>query len=259
MQRTRCRYIKQLYLSVILRIFFFCRIKKQHRVKLESLRIRNRKHHHALAKFCRLEILLHNRHIFFQLPRRRSRFCLIPAYNGNCLISLLLPRFDLLHSSCQKRSLIRKRFLLHRRSMPQHRLHRINRKIPVPQDFICKIGDLHRVPVTLPQNAERIVRAGQNQLFQLLPVVQAVGKMDILRRISHNGIRTVTQTVMKHLVRHHPEILRLVDDHMARLAHGIVFLDPLIEVCQRRQIIDIKGVFRHFHRFSFLRLLLQKL
>ena len=64
--------------------------------------------------------------------------------------------------------------------MPQHRLHRINRKIPVPQDFICKIGDLHRVPVTLPQNAERIVRAGQNQLFQLLPVVQAVGKMNVL-------------------------------------------------------------------------------
>ena len=259
MQCPRRRHVKQLHLPVIFRIFFFRRIKKQHRIELKTFRICHREHHHALAELCRLEILLHNRHVLFQLPRRIRRFCLIPAYNGNRLISLRLPCLDCLNTRGEQRRFIVKCFFPHRRSVPQHRLHRIDRKVPMPQNLVCKIGDLHRIPVTLPQNAERIVRAGQNQLFQLLPVVQAVGKMDILRRISHNGIRTVTQTVMKHLVRHHPEILRLVDDHMARLAHGIVFLDPLIEVCQRRQIIDIKGVFRHFHRFSFLRLLLQKL
>ncbi len=134
--------------------------------------------------------------------------------------------------------------LLHRhlRTMPDDGLHRIDRKTAVAQNIGCKIGDFHRVSVTLFQNAEAVPGTGKHKPAKLLPVAQPIAKVNILGYISHNGIGTVLDTGAEHMVSKHAEVLCLVDNDVMRLADDLRLLHQLVDQSQRRQIVDIEGV-----------------
>ncbi len=84
--------------------------------------------------------------------------------------------------------------------------------------------------------------------------------MDILGHIPHNRKRAAAaHTVFQRRIRRHPEILRLVNDHMACLPDFLRLLHPLVQIGERRQVIDVKPVFFVRNRFALPLVLRQKL
>ena len=126
--------------------------------------------------------------------------------------------------------------------MADDRFHRIDGKIPVAQNLVRICRDLHRVAVAFPQKPKSVIIAGQDESAQFIPVIQAVLKMDILRGIAHDRVGAVRQARIHTPVCHHPEVLRFIDHHMTRLPNRVCLLDPLVDIGQRRQIIDVKGI-----------------
>ena len=89
-----------------------------------------------------------------------------------------------------------------------------------------------------------VIRSGKDQLLQFAPVVQPIAKMDILRYIAHNGIRTAAQTIGQGMISHHTIILCFINNHMRRLTDTVCLFNAFVKICKRGQIIYIKGVFR---------------
>lgn len=73
--------------------------------------------------------------------------------------------FDRGDGICKQFIFIRTCHRLNRISMTDNRFHRINRKIPMTQDLICKFRNFHCITVTFPQKSKRIKCPCQNQFF----------------------------------------------------------------------------------------------
>ena len=117
---------------------------------------------------------------------------------------------------------------------------RIDGETSVPKDIGGKLRYLHRVPITFPEYGESACRAVQHQSLQFLPVIETISVMDVLGDVAHNRIGASPQTVGECAIHHHPEILCLVNDHMACLPDAVNLLDPLINIGESRQVIEIK-------------------
>ena len=94
MQRTGCRNIQKFHMSVICRIFFLRRIIQKNRIKLQSFRVGNRKHHNTVSKFRSPRVTVHNLHIRFQLFRQLCCLFFLTTDHRNRFISILLPLPD---------------------------------------------------------------------------------------------------------------------------------------------------------------------
>ena len=158
-------------MSIVHGILLFVRIKNQHGIKLQSLSIHDRKNHDSIRKDCLFQITFADRN----KPAKLScnKLCLFrrTADNRNRIKSLLLPCTAPPGGLFIQLSFGRKLHNLHFFSMPDNRFHRIHSKISMPQNIICKFGNFHRIPVTFPQQPKRIIRAGQHQFPQFLPVI----------------------------------------------------------------------------------------
>ena len=66
--------------------------------------------------------------------------------------------------------------------------------------------------------------------------------MNVLGNVPHDGIGASSEAIFQRPVRHHAEILRFVDDHMARFPDSVSLFDPLVQISERRQIIEIKRI-----------------
>ena len=75
--------------------------------------------------------------------------------------------------------------------------------------------------------------------------------MNILGDVTHDRIGTAAEAVVESAVCHHAEVLRLIDDHVASLADTVGFLDPLVNVSECCQVIEIEFIFRNGYRFAF--------
>ena len=65
--------------------------------------------------------------------------------------------------------------------------------------------------------------------------------MDVLRDVAHHCIGAAADAGMQGMIGHHAEILCLVDDDMVCLADDFRLFDPLIEVSQCGQVVDVEG------------------
>ena len=70
--------------------------------------------------------------------------------------------------------------------------------------------------------------------------------MNILGNISHNRIGTASEAVGKGRIYHHTEILGLINDDMGGFPDWIDFLNPLVQIGQCRQVVNV--VFPRFHK-----------
>ena len=259
MKGTGRRHIQKLYVPVFRRIMFRGRVIEQYPVKFQAFRIFYRKHHDSLGKVCSFRIAVRQRKLFAQTSAYHLRFLFIPADHRNGFPAFLHPLPDIFF--CFSKHLLFIFALSHAylTSMTADRFHRINRKISMPQDFRCKMRNLHRVAVAFLQQPETVWIRGKHQFSQFFPVVQTVSEMNVLGHVAHDCIGTTPETVFQRPVCHHSKILCLVDDHMARLPDSVGFLDPFVQIRKRRQIVEIKCIFRKRHGFSLLCLCRQKL
>ena len=243
MQRARCRNIQQLYMTVVRRIFFLRRVKQKYRVKLQPFRVGYRKHHDAVPELLRLSFCaVLYRNVLCQPGRNPLCLLFVPTDHRDGLVSFSLPALYRLRRPVKQRPLSLHRFHADPVAMADDRFHRIDGKIPVAQNLVRICRDLHRVAVAFPQKPKGVIVAGQDESAQFIPVIQAVLKMDILRGIAHDRVGAARQARIHAPVCHHPEVLRLIDHHMACLPDRVCLLDPLVDIGQRRQIIDVKGV-----------------
>ncbi len=82
--------------------------------------------------------------------------------------------------------------------------------------------------------------------------------MDVLGDVAHNRIGTAADAGVQDVVGHHAEILCFVDDDMVCLADDFRLLDPLVEVGQCGQVVDVEGGVRDGDRCTVCILFYQK-
>ena len=157
MQSPRSRHIQKLYIGILRGVIFLRRMIKDHRIKFQAFCVLHRKDHHAASKLRRFRISLGNRNLFSQLPAYFPCLLLIPADNRNGLIACLLPGPYGFFRFKKHVLLIQTRGHGYRVSMPVNGFHRIDRKIPMPQNIRSKFRDFHRIPVTFFQKTEAVV------------------------------------------------------------------------------------------------------
>ena len=251
-QRPGRSHIQELDIAVLRRIIFFGRVIEDDGVEFQPFCIFHWKDHDPFCKFgcfqaavCEIE--------FTAECFVHSESChLIPADDGDGLSAVCLPFPDRLYCFTEHASLVAASGHPDRIPVPLDRVHRIDREIPMFQDAGGKVRDLHGISVAFLQHTEPAGYSLQHQTFQIFPVVQPVSVMDILGDVPHDRVGAVPKAVGERAVRHHTEILRLVDDHMARLADAVRLFDPFVNVGKRRQVIKVKIIFGEGDSFPVL-------
>ena len=256
---TGGRHIEKLHIGILAGIVFLGRMVEKNRVKLQAFRVLHWQYHDAASKLSRGEIAVYQCDLFAKPGIDFLRLLLVPADHSDGLMARLLPFPDEFYSLFQHGFFIRTIADFYRVSVTDHGLHRVNGEISMAEDLRRKIRNLHGISVALFQQAEAVKGAGEDQLLKLLPVVEAIAEMDILGDVAHDRVGAAPETVGQHTVGPHAEILGLVDDHMAGLPDAVVLLDPLIEVSEGRQIVEVELIFREGNLLASLLLHLQKL
>ena len=258
MQGAGSRHVKELCISIVGRVRLSGGVQNQHRVKFQSFGKFHRKHHDAASENGLFQIALRQGNQAFQLFCRLCRFPAVSADHGDGVEPLFLPSPADFGTIFNQTAPVFRLHHLYRIPVADDGLCGIRGKAPMLQDAGGKFRDFHRVPVAFFQNAESIPFAGKHQALKLLPVIQAVAEMDVLRYVSHDGIGAFPDTRMKHLINHHSKVLCLVDNHVMGLADYLCFLDPSVQIGQRCQVVNVKFPVRDLHSRSFFSLLLQK-